>query len=248
MTSRYGEWAVPGVGAVVACRWQQHIDRAGPGHLQRVLPDGCADVLVTDDARAFVVGPTGHVALPELAPGTSVIGLRVRPAAIGAVFGMPGSELRDRNVGLDEVLGAGRARQLVTALLEGGAVGNAAIRQWVSGVDVDRRTVAAVRQLWDGDGVDVATVAERVGLSCRQLRRVMLSDVGLGPKTVQRIGRLQRFLGLAEATRGAGDRAAVALWAALAGYADQSHLAKDVTELAATTPGRLLAERRGQSV
>jgi hypothetical protein len=32
-----------------------------------------------------------------------------------------------------------------------------------------------------------------------------------------------------------------------AGYADQAHLTKDISELAATTPARLVAERAGVS-
>ena len=241
MTSRYREWAVPGTGNVVACRWQQRVDRGGAAHLQRVVPDGCADVLVAE--RVVVVGPSGQVALPELAPGTTVLGLRLRPAAIGAVFGLPACELRDRNVPLDDVVGPARAGQLAEALLEAGGAGSAAIGRWLSGVQVDVRLAAAVRGLLGGVD-DVATVATAVGLSGRQLRRVLLADVGLGPKTLQRIGRFQRFLRLADRAAARGEQTALARWAAEAGYADQSHLTKDVTELAATTPARLVAERR----
>jgi AraC-like DNA-binding protein len=92
-----------------------------------------------------------------------------------------------------------------------------------------------------------------VGLSCRQLRRVVENETGLGPKTLQRIGRLQRFLRLAESGGGGGldggggglaGGGGLSRWAARAGYADQAHLSRDVHDLAATTPARLLAERR----
>ncbi|MDQ1420367.1 MAG: hypothetical protein QOJ52_2329, partial [Acidimicrobiaceae bacterium] len=83
-------------------------------------------------------------------------------------------------------------------------------------------------------------------LSCRQLRRVVENETGLGPKTLQRIGRLQRFLRLAESGGGGGldGGGGLSRWAARAGYADQAHLSRDVHDLAATTPARLLAERR----
>ena len=80
--SRYREWVVPGAQQVVACRWEQ-ITPPGPrGHVQRVLPDGCADVIVTGAGVAFLVGPTAEPALPELAAGSTVLGLRFRTAAI----------------------------------------------------------------------------------------------------------------------------------------------------------------------
>jgi hypothetical protein len=69
----------------------------------------------------------------------------------------------------------------------------------------------------------------------------------LGPKTVQRIGRLQRFLQLVDggATAVGTSGSPLAEWAVMAGYADQAHLSKDITDLAATTPARLIAERVG---
>jgi AraC-like DNA-binding protein len=255
VTSRYREWVLPGAAEVIACRWEQVTGPGIGGCVQRVLPDGCADVIVTGTGSAFLVGPTADVALPELAPGSRLVGLRLRTEAIGAALGVPGYELRDRDLPLDEVVGAIRARQFVDALLGPEEFGGAWIRRWVAGIGVDRRTAVAVHQLRTTAG-DVASVAAAVGLSGRQLRRVMLTDVGLGPKTLQRIGRLQRFLALAERSspvqRGSpaprGDpapRSGLASWAAEVGYADQAHLTKDVAALAATTPARLVAERRG---
>lgn len=260
MTSEYREWSWPGAGGVVACRWEQRVSGEGAGHVQRVLPDGCADVIVIDGRHALVVGPTAEPALPELAPETAVRGLRIRTEAIRAVFGVPGSELRDRSLPLEDVFGLPAARHLVDALLEPAVGGEDWLRRWLSdsGTRVDGRVSAAVGQLQRSRSVDVASVAAVVGLSCRQLRRVVEAETGLGPKTLQRIGRLQRFLRLTDAAApgarapgapGPGAPSAapggtrLAEWAAMAGYADQAHLAKDVTELAATTPARLVAER-----
>jgi AraC-like DNA-binding protein len=241
MASHYRESPLPEADFVVECRWEQRVDVSSGGHVQRVLPDGCADVVVIDGDRAHVVGPTSEVALPRLAPGSVVVGLRVRSEAIRAVFELPAHELRDRSVPLDDVLGTSRSRRVVAALLEPAAVGDTWLVRWLSGAHVDGRAAAAVGQLRESPGADVASVAEQVGLSCRQLRRVVEYETGLGPKTLQRIGRLQRFLRLAESGGGSG----LAQWAAMAGYSDQAHLSRDVHELSATTPARLLAERLG---
>jgi AraC-like DNA-binding protein len=63
----------------------------------------------------------------------------------------------------------------------------------------------------------------------------------LGPKTFQRIGRLQRFLELAAAAPGRG----LAELAAEAGYADQPHLSREARALAGLTATELLAHQLG---
>ncbi|MDQ1394090.1 MAG: hypothetical protein QOF30_3067 [Acidimicrobiaceae bacterium] len=240
MTSVYREWPLREAGRVIDCRWEQRVDARRGGYVQRVLPDGCADVVVLDGDRGVVVGPTSVVALPRLAPGSIVVGLRVRTEAIRAVFGLPAIVLRDQSVALDEVLGSAVARRVAAALLEPGAAADAWLVGWLSGARLDRRAAAAVGRLRESPAADVASVAQQVGLSCRQLRRVVEHETGLGPKTLQRIGRMQRFLRLAEGAAGA---TGLAGWAAMAGYADQAHLSKDVHDLSGTTPARLLAER-----
>jgi hypothetical protein len=63
---------------------------------------------------------------------------------------------------------------------------------------------------------------------------------GLGPKTLQRIFRLQRFLTAAERH---GSMVGLAELAARAGYADQAHLSHDVRAFAGLPPAALLRER-----
>jgi AraC-like DNA-binding protein len=72
-------------------------------------------------------------------------------------------------------------------------------------------------------------------VSERQLRRRFERGVGYGPRTLRRVLRFQRFLGLAH---GGGSLARLA---ADAGYADQAHLVRDCRSLAGMTPSALLA-------
>jgi AraC-like DNA-binding protein len=83
---------------------------------------------------------------------------------------------------------------------------------------------AVVAALARGRGV--AQTAWEVGLSERQLRRRSLAVFGYGPKTLARVLRMRRALGLA---RGGAPLAEVA---ARCGYADQAHLAREVKDLA----------------
>ena len=79
----------------------------------------------------------------------------------------------------------------------------------------------------------VDETAHALGLSSRYLRRLLLEHTGLGPKEHQRIRRLRRFL---------DDDMRLADAAVAAGYADQSHLSREVSRLCGLPPAALRAE------
>jgi AraC-like DNA-binding protein len=221
----YREWAPPPAwrGAVVCC-WEQ---RVSTGRVQRVVPDGRADLLIDPSGATQVVGVADEVALPELTAGAWIRGVRFRPEAVAAAFGVTASELTNRAVAGADVLGDRRARDLADP---------AFLDRWVAAIEPEPRAVVAVRLL-RSHSVD-ATAAE-LDISARHLRRVMTANTGLSPKRYQRVVRFQRFLAAAE-----GGGAALAAASAAAGYADQSHLTRDVRALTGITPAQLLAERR----
>lgn len=100
----YGEWAPPRRWRdVVACRWQH---RVAADHTQRVLPDGHADVIIHADGRVDVVGLHDRVDLPRLPGGTAIEGIRLRPHAVAAAFGVSASSLRNRTVPLEDIVGS----------------------------------------------------------------------------------------------------------------------------------------------
>jgi AraC-like DNA-binding protein len=85
----------------------------------------------------------------------------------------------------------------------------------------------------------VATLARQLGVTDRHLRRVMVDETGIAPR---HFARIQRFHALLRSS----DVAPRPSWAALAayhGYADQSHLIREVQDLAGVTPTRLHEER-----
>ena len=84
----------------------------------------------------------------------------------------------------------------------------------------------------------VAEVADELGVTGRHLQRVLLRDVGLPPKVYQRVIRLQRFVRRAEVGIALADAAAEA------GYADQSHLTREVGRMTGLSPHALVEERR----
>jgi AraC-like DNA-binding protein len=219
----YREWAPPQAWReVVACCWEQrvHADR-----VQRVLPDGHADVLLYGSGEVELVGMYDHVALPVLPRGTVIRGIRLRPEAIASAFRLEASELRNLTVPAEDVIGARGARHLRD---------DHVFDAWIRSIQPDRRTATAI-DLLQSDSVE--GVARQLGISPRHLQRNIVANVGLTPKTLQRVMRLQRFLDYASR------RGELAAASADAGYSDQSHLTREVRALSGLTPARLLADR-----
>ena len=193
------------------------------GH-HRILPDGCLD-LIWRDGELLVAGPDTIAHLATSAPGVEYAAVRFAPGTGPGVLGVPADELRDRRVPLSALWPATRARSLADAVADAPDRGRALERMlvplfapaepWVGAV------VARLRR-----GHAIGSVAAEVGLSERQLHRRCLASFGYGPKTLARVMRMRRAIGLA---RGGMAFAAVAVGA---GYADQAHLARDVKSLA----------------
>jgi AraC-like DNA-binding protein len=220
----YREWAPPPQWQhVVACLWEQHVTA---DRVQRVVPDGHADLLFHEDETIGVVGMADEVALPTLAAGTRLRGVRLRPEAVGASFATSASSLVNHTILLEDVVGSRRARQLLAP---------ANLDAWIRAIQPDSRVAHAVTLL---QTCSIAATADRLHLTARQLQRLTRANLGLSPKTYQRILRFQRFVHITDAGT------SIAIAAAAAGYADQAHLTREVGRLSGVTPARLTRERR----
>ena len=205
------------------------------GDLVRVLPDGCIDFL-WDGAHISIAGPDTHAQLFSSAAGTTMTGLRFAPGFAPRLLGIPASELTDTRVPLDAVW-AGADVDRLTDLVAGRAAPGVALEHIAlerlpaddEGAQLTDRVVTFARA-----GCNSTTIADRVGLSTRQLQRRSTAAFGYGAKTLSRILRMQRALVLARR----GERLADS--ASLVGYADQSHLAREVKEMAGVPITELL--------
>lgn len=237
----YLELAAPAaLGSHACCIWTH---TAGDGdHVQRVLPDGCADVVWVEGSRAVVAGPATEAVMVAIPAGATAFGVRFGPGAAGPALGVAAHELHNRTVALEDLWGAEGA-ELDERLA--GAPHDARLSVLAAGVagrvrrsaEPDPLVLRASRLL--AGGAAVATASRELAVSDRHLRRRFHDAVGYGPKTLQRVLRLRRFLALAEGP-GAVELARLA---AEAGYADQPHLTRDCTELAGLAPAALLASR-----
>jgi AraC-like DNA-binding protein len=228
----------PDLGDIVACTWQRTV--AGAGR-QRVVPDGCVD-LVWRGGKLSVAGPDTGAWMSPVDPGAAIVGLRFRPGAAGTALGLPASELRDLRVALEDLWGpaacelAERLREAADAGAQRGILERAIVARRAAMDEPDRLVLAATRAL-GGPGSRERVVGKRVGLSDRQLLRRFRAAVGYGPKTLDRVLRFQRFLARGRAVAGGED--SLARLAAELGYADQAHLTRACVDLSGLTPRAL---------
>ncbi|WP_147259628.1 helix-turn-helix domain-containing protein [Pseudonocardia hierapolitana] len=234
---------------VVSTVWVQQIAAGAPAYAHRNLPHGGTEVVCAIGAPPHVVGPLTGAQVEVLAPGTTVVGMRLRPGAGGALLGVPPSELVDLTVPADAIWGrAGIA--LGDRVGAGGSPGEA-LAALQAGVLARRLTDAhpdplvteAVRRLMPGRTSAIAALPRLLAVSERNLRRRCQASVGLGPKTLHRTLRFQGFLARAQLAIAAGRSPdGLAELAVLSGYTDQAHLTRECVRLTGTTPRAFLAE------
>jgi AraC-like DNA-binding protein len=201
----------------------------------RVLPDGCIDFL-WDGEHISIAGPDTHAQLFASESGSQMTGLRFAPGDAPRLLGVPAHELTDQRVGLDQIWEPARVRR-VAELVAASAVPGDALEtvalQFRPDPDDDAVLVEQIVALAQA-GYNSSAIADRVGFSARQLQRRSTAAFGYGAKTLGRILRLRRALALVHAGVRTADSAA------RAGYADQSHLAREVKDLAGVTITQLV--------
>jgi AraC-like DNA-binding protein len=215
--------------------WTSTPDAQPTAQPQRILPDGCIDLLVNvERGRAFAVGAmTGPWLVPP-GPSSPIVAVRFRPGGAAPFLAAPAHELTDRRV---EIAALGLRWLEPARLAESGDL-DAAVRALerallarVGAVVAPEPLVAhAVGRLFAPAPPSVEALARRLGWSRQHLRRAFRAHVGVGPKELGRIARLQRAL---VALQGGGGSAATA---ASLGYFDQAHMARDFRALAGLTP------------
>jgi AraC-like DNA-binding protein len=191
----------------------------------RVLPDGCMDLL-WHEGRLLVAGPDTRAYVTEGAPSTWA-GVRFFPGTAPTLLGVPARELLDRRVDLADLWPATEVRRLTArvnaATDPASGLEEVALARAADAEPADPLLRHVVNAL--DEGRPVAATADELGIGARQLHRRCLTAFGYGPKTLARVLRLQRALGLAR------DGVPYAETAFRSGFADQAHLARDVREL-----------------
>ena len=235
----------PALARFVECLWEKRVDADGP-RTQRVLPDGCVDLLfeLGDGARrGWVIGAMTRPHDVATDAGARYLAVRFRPGGACGFLGRPLAELTDERAPLAELW---PAAERLTDELAAAPTAPAAIARLARALEdarsrlvpVDPRVAHALARLVRAPAsTRIDALGRELGLSRQHLTKKIKEATGLAPKRLQRVLRLRRLLERLP-------RGGPASWAdaALAGgYADQAHLVAEFRALAGTTPARWAA-------
>lgn len=229
-------------GSLIDAVWETRAPSADAGGAVRVIPDGCVDLL-WHEGSLRIAGPDRRAYLAPFSAGAVSCGVRFRPGAARAMFGVPGEALAGGSQPAAGVLDADEAVRLDAALVAAApGARTALLRRWAgarlaTGVARDPAVAAVADALAADPTLRVSVLADRVGYSERQLRRRVQAEVGYGPKLLARVLRLQRVLGLARADASLS----LADLAYAGGFVDQAHLSHESADLGGTTAAVLLS-------
>ena len=244
MTGRYSEHPVPPrLAPYVECLWTLEADQ--PISEYPVLPDGCVDIVFSRGPSlqsAQVVGTMTHARKFALSAGQFDCGVRFRPGMSYGFVRLPGTEIADRSLPLNEAWGTpGRDlnARLVDArsAIECIALIADALRSFPEHGVVQRVSTAIVARCGQ---VRVDELAFDAGMSARQLRRLFLEQIGLTPKHLSRVIRFRESVSMLGKTQ-RGDLTQVALDC---GYYDQAHFINEFRELSGYRPAEFAARER----
>ena len=241
------EWRpAPALARHVTCVWAQTVPSHSTVFTHRKAPNGSVELLCAVGSMPRILGPqTGPIA-ETLAPGTTIVGVRLRPEAASSVLGLPISTLVDLALDADElwgdrgdalqehVAGAGSAQEAAAHLLR------TVSERLADATTPDPVVAEGVQRLTCGHRAGVASMASSLFISERQLRRRFEAATGLTPTTLHRILRFQRFLALAWTSERPSTQ--IARLAAEAGYSDQAHLHREAARLEGRSPRAFLSE------
>jgi len=216
----------------IECFWEMR----DPDRVHRVVPDGCADILLYPDGgkpSLVVVGAMTRWVDFDLRKDPVLMGARFRPGMWPAHFGIPGGRITNARLPLEDLWGAGARR------LAGRSAEASSLEEWSGllqaslGCPRDLSPFQrAIQWMERRRGcISLDWIARQCALSPRQFRRVCLEQTGLTPKLLARILRF-RHAQTALPAHG-GDFAGVALDC---GYYDQSHLIHEFRRFAGRTP------------
>lgn len=236
---------VPALAYSVRTVWVQTAGDAP--YVQRHLPTGGVELHWPLGGRPRLLGPLTGPLVESIPADTVVVGVRFHPSS--APLGVPSlDDLVDQCVAVDD-LGFRWVERVGEAMLRAPTpevalqLLQSSLLRHRSAVRCDRLVDDVVRRLMPWTPVEVATVADEIGLSSSQLRRRCVQALGIGPKALQRTLRFQGFLAFAQSGASATDRRRADGMAGLAvdaGYADQAHLSREVRRLTGLTPTELL--------
>lgn len=243
----------------IKCFWTLEAPAAETEERQRIVPDGCMEMIFhygdlyrqyfpggdnIIQPRCFVFGQISNYL--EIAPTgiTGIISARFHPNGLTPFINIPVTSMEDRAVPLEELFGddgirlseavlAAADTQSRMLLIEGFLLERLQTPQ-----AADRITQSCVEAMLESAGqLTVDDVADKLQVNRRQLERKFSSAIGISPKQLLRVIRLQNTIKMLEKKQ----FTSLTALAYENGYFDQAHFIKDFKEFTGVSPKQFYA-------
>lgn len=214
--------------------WTFSADAGDRGLIDYIPPDISAEIILPTDgkSRAFIRGPKLHLEEITVLSPARYMGARLRPGIASWLFRVAAREMRGSRLLLQDVDAAPVIEAPGLQSFTRALIGLFRQREPVASTGIALRAADIIASRHGRISTDAFAVA--LGCSTRHLRRQMIADIGMGPKTAARIARIRQAMTLL-----AVSDQPLAQIAYAAGYADQAHMTREFFALKAPSPARL---------
>lgn len=249
----------PALAASVKCYWTLNAPAEAHPEKQRIVPDGCMEMIFHQGGLyrqyladgTYIIQPAcfvfGQVTKPlEIEPTgeTAIFAVRFQPDGFTAFAAMPVNNMENRAVPLPELFGE-----------EGTLLGNELLAATTTGEKIKTVETFLLNRLITPESIDTIIqsgvetmlrlngqlstdeLSDALNINRRRLERKFSAVIGLSPKQLSKIIRLQAALKLLAT----GDYANLTAVAHAASYYDQAHFIKDFKEFTGMSPKHFYA-------
>lgn len=238
----------------VKCYWTLNIPAGNVLEKQRIVPDGCMEMIFhggdlyrqyTEDGgsiiqpRCFVFGQITKILEIEDTGKTDIFSVRFHPGGFAPLVNFPLKDMENRAVPLFDLFGQ-RSVSLEKKILSSGSfeekisiIETFLLNELMSPKTIDRITKSCVDIMLQLNGlIQVEDLSGQLKIHRRQLERRFSTVVGLSPKQLSKMIRIQSTLkSLAQ-----NEFANLASVAYDNNYYDQAHFIKDFKEFTGLSP------------
>ncbi len=249
------------LGSLVKCYWTLEVPADRPAERQRIIPDGCLEMafILGDDIkrytsgdefilqpRAMVLGQTIEPFYIEPTGYVNTFAIRFYPYGFANFITIPVNNLANKETPIELLFGEQPARALEQKIIQAtdtkeriAIIEDFLLEKYKNEETIDKVVKATIDMLVSSKGsVPIHTILQEDLSKRRQLERNFLKQVGMSPKQLGKVIRLQAALKmlLNQQTEN------LTQIAYESEYYDQAHFTKDFKEFTGTTPKAFLED------
>lgn len=247
--------------ALVKCHWILEVPGDFESPKQRVVPDGCIEMffILGDDVKRYtseeeyIIQPRamvyGQIKEPYIIQPTGYVdtfAVRFYPYGFASFTETPIQDLADRETLLTDLFDEKSARDLEKAIINATStqariktIEEFLLKQLVNPATIDRILKSTIDALWEtGGSVPIQNILGEESSKRRSLERQFSKQVGISPKQLGKIIRLQAAL----KTLLTDQEKSLTQIAYESEYYDQAHFIKDFKEFTGINPKSYLGD------